>query len=86
MRPGGNGAADTGGGGGERAIGGRQLPVYLSASGYGVVKPSVRVPRKMTIKSSSRSVKPRFPLVMSMFSLTSGSGQQVTFSMVPGGQ
>jgi 3-hydroxy-D-aspartate aldolase len=53
VRPGGNGAAEAGGGGGERAAGGRQSPVYLSASGYGVVKPSVSVPRKVTIRSSS---------------------------------
>ena len=33
-------------------MGGRQFPVYLSASGYGVVKPSVRVPRKMTIRTN----------------------------------
>jgi len=63
-----------------------QAPVNLSMSGYGVVKPSVSVCRKATIWSSSLSVKPSFPTVMSILFGTSGIGQQFTFSIVPAGQ
>jgi len=63
-----------------------QAPVKVSLSGYGAVKPSVNVCRKATIWFSSRSVKARLPVVMSMLFLTSGIGQQFTFSTVPGGQ
>ena len=63
-----------------------QVPVNAPMSGYGVVKPSERVCRKATIWSSSVSVKPSFPTVISMLFETSGIGQQVTFSIVPVGQ
>src|SRR3989449_8177145 len=62
------------------------VPVNVSRLGYGFVNPSVRVCRKATIWFSSWSVKPRSPVVMSILFLTSGIGQQVTFSTVPGGQ
>jgi len=55
-------------------------------SGYGLVKPSVRVCRKATIWFSSLSVKPSIPVVLSTVAVTSGLGQQVTLSTVPGGQ
>src|ERR1700688_1688858 len=61
-------------------------PVNLLISGYGVVKPSVSVWRKATIWFSSVSDKPSLPMVMSSLFLTSGLGQQVTFSIVPDGQ
>src|ERR1700693_5796203 len=61
-------------------------PVNLLISGYGVVKPSVSVWRKATIWFSSVSDKPSLPTVMSRLFLTSGLGQQVTFSIVPAGQ
>src|ERR1700730_1738427 len=61
-------------------------PVNLLISGYGVVKPSVSVWRKATIWSSSLSDKPSMPMVMSMLFLTSGLGQQSTFSVFPSGQ
>src|SRR6266403_1659461 len=63
-----------------------QVPVNVSLSGYGVVKPSVSVCRNATIWFSSWSVKPRLPVVQSRFCGTSGLGQQSTFSVVPGGQ
>jgi len=56
-----------------------QAPLYMSMSGYGVVKPSVNVSRKATTWFSSASVKPRLPTVMSRLFGTSGSGQQVPF-------
>src|SRR3989442_10156895 len=62
------------------------VPVNVSRLGKGVVKPSVRVCRKATIWFSCRSVKARLPVVMSRLFLTSGIGQQFTFSTVPGGQ
>src|SRR6266403_1876108 len=62
------------------------VPVNVSRLGKGVVKPSVRVCRKATIWNSCRSVKARLPVVMSRLFLTSGIGQQFTFSTVPGGQ
>src|SRR6266436_1470206 len=62
------------------------VPVKVLMLGNGVVKPSVRVCRKATIWFSSRSVKARLPVVMSILFLTSGIGQQVTFSIVPAGQ
>src|SRR3989442_14836088 len=62
------------------------VPVNVSRLGYGFVKPSVRVCRKATIWFSSWSVKPSLPVVMSILFLTSGIGQQVTLSTVPGGQ
>src|SRR5437867_12453678 len=62
------------------------VPVKVLMLGNGVVKPSVRVCRKATIWFSSVSVKPRLPVVMSILFLTSGLGQQSTFSVVPGGQ
>src|ERR1700730_3840876 len=61
-------------------------PVYVLMSGYGLVKPSESVWRKATIWFSSVSLKPRLPTVMSSLFLTSGIGQQVTFSIVPFGQ
>src|SRR5713101_2381908 len=63
-----------------------QLPVKVLMSGYGVVKPSVSVCRKVTIRSSSASVNLRSPTVMSILFGTSGIGQQSTFSVFPGGQ
>src|SRR6266850_1974614 len=62
------------------------VPVKVFRLGYGFVKPSVRVCRKATIWFSSRSVKARLPVVMSRLFLTSGTGQQSTFSVVPAGQ
>src|SRR6266478_1947065 len=62
------------------------VPVKLVMLGYGVAKPSVRACRKITIWFSSRSVKPRLPVVVSILFLTSGIGQQSTFSVVPAGQ
>src|SRR5713101_3295992 len=62
------------------------IPVNVSRLGYGFVNPSVRVCRKATTWFSSWSVKPRSPVVMSILFLTSGIGQQVTFSTVPDGQ
>src|SRR6266404_153064 len=61
-------------------------PVKVLMLGKGVVKPSVRVCRKATIWFSCMSVKARLPVVMSRLFLTSGIGQQFTFSIVPGGQ
>src|ERR1700730_18650650 len=61
-------------------------PVYVLMSGYGLVKPSESVWRKATIWFSSVSFKPSLPIVMSMLFLTSGIGQQSTFSVVPFGQ
>ena len=49
-------------------------------------KPSVSACRKATIWFSSVSVKPRAPVVMSRLFGTSGCGQQVSLSTVPGGQ
>ena len=43
-----------------------QAPVKVSLLRYGLVKPSDNVCRKVTIWSSSLSVKPRLPVVMSM--------------------
>jgi hypothetical protein len=63
-----------------------QAPVNVLMSGYGLVKPSVRVWRKATIWFSSVSVRPSIPIVMSMLLGTSGFGQQFTFSTVPVGQ
>jgi hypothetical protein len=62
------------------------IPVNLFRLGYGFVKPSVRVSRKATIWFSSWFVKPSCPVVISILFLTSGIGQQFTFSTVPGGQ
>src|SRR2546427_12257084 len=62
------------------------VPVKVFRLGYGFVKPSVRVCRKATTWFSSWSVMARLPVVMSRLFLTSGIGQQVTFSIVPGGQ
>ena len=62
------------------------VPVNVSRLGNGVVNPSVRVCRKATIWFYCRSVKARLPVVMSRLFLTSGIGQQFTFSTVPGGQ
>src|SRR5260370_2340469 len=62
------------------------VPVKVVMLGYGVAKPSVRACRKSTIWFSSRSVKPRLPVVVSILFLTSGIGQQSTFSFVPAGQ
>src|SRR3989475_6302258 len=62
------------------------VPVNVFRLGYGFVKPSVRVCRKATTWFSSWSVKPRLPVVMSTLFLTSGIGQQSTFSVFPGGQ
>src|SRR5436305_1139961 len=62
------------------------VPVKMFRLGYGLVNPSVRVCRKATIWFSCRSVKARLPVVMSRLFLTSGIGQQFTFSIVPGGQ
>src|SRR6266478_2652708 len=61
-------------------------PVYVLMSGYGLVKPSESVWRKATIWFSSISVKPSLPMVMSRLFLTSGIGQQSTFSVFPLGQ
>src|SRR6267143_6690155 len=61
-------------------------PVKVLMLGKGVVNPSVRVCRKATIWFSCMSVKARLPVVMSRLFLTSGIGQQFTFSIVPGGQ
>ena len=63
-----------------------QAPVNVLMLGYGLVKPSVRVWRNATIWFSSVSVKKSLPTVMSMLLVTSGFGQQVTFSIVPDGQ
>jgi hypothetical protein len=63
-----------------------QAPVKVSLLSQGLVKPSVSVRRKITIWSSSLSVRPRLPTVMSMLLATSGMGQQSTFSVVPFGQ
>ncbi len=63
-----------------------QLPVNVSLLGYGLVKPSVNVIRNATIWFSSVSVKPSIPVVMSKLFVTSFIGQQVTLSIVPGGQ
>src|SRR5467141_3606740 len=62
------------------------MPVNVLLSGYGRVKPSVRVWRKATIWFSSVSVRPSLPTVMSSLFLTSAIGQQSTFSVVPAGQ
>src|SRR6267143_6925559 len=62
------------------------VPVKMFRLGYGFVNPSVRVCRKATIWFSCRSVKARLPVVMSRLFLTSGIGQQSTFSVVPAGQ
>src|SRR3981189_3444921 len=62
------------------------LPVKVLMLGKGFVKPSLRVCRKATIWFSSISVKPRLPVVQSILFVTSGIGQQFTFSIVPGGQ
>src|SRR5947199_804217 len=56
------------------------VPVKVLMLGNGVVNPSVRVCRKATIWFSSVSVKPRLQVVMSILLLTSGLGQQSTFS------
>ena len=61
-----------------------QAPVKVFLSGYGLVKPSDSVCRKVTIRFSSPSVNPKSPVVMSMLFGTSGIGQQVTLSIVPG--
>ena len=50
------------------------------------MKPSVSVSRKATIWSSSLSVKPSIPVVVSRLFGTSFIGQQVTLSIVPDGQ
>jgi hypothetical protein len=50
------------------------------------VKPSESVWRKATIWFSSVSVKPSMPVVVSRLFGTSFIGQQVTLSIVPGGQ
>src|SRR6267142_1589024 len=63
-----------------------QLPVKVSLLGYGAVKPSVSVSKNATIWSSSLSVKPSIPVVWSRLFETSFIGQQVTLSIVPGGQ
>src|SRR5258707_14389488 len=63
-----------------------QIPVKVLMSGYGVVKPSESVCMKATIWFSSKSLKPRFPTVMSILFGISGVGQQFTFSIVPAGQ
>src|SRR5437588_1843985 len=63
-----------------------QVPVKVSRLGKGLVKPSVSVCMNATIWSSSASVKPRLPTVLSILFGTSGLGQQFTFSVVPGGQ
>ena len=62
------------------------IPVNVLMSGYGLVKPSVRVWRKATIWFSSVSVRPSLPIVMSRLLGTSGIGQQSTFSVFPAGQ
>jgi hypothetical protein len=62
------------------------IPVNVLISGYGLVKPSVRVCRNATIWFSSVSVRPSIPIVVSMLLGTSGFGQQSTFSVVPAGQ
>src|SRR3989442_7729022 len=62
------------------------VPINVFRLGYGFVKPSVRVCRKATTWFSSRSVMARLPVVMSRLFLTSGIGQQSTFSVVPDGQ
>src|SRR6267378_17541 len=62
------------------------MPVNVLMLGYGLVKPSVRVWRKATIWFSSVSLKKSLPIVMSRLFLTSGIGQQSTFSVVPFGQ
>jgi len=61
-------------------------PVNVLMSGYGLVNPSVSVMRNATIWFSSVSVKPSIPVVVSRLFLTSGIGQQSTFSVVPDGQ
>src|SRR6266852_8017809 len=62
------------------------IPVNVLMSGYGRVKPSESVWRKATIWFSSVSLNPSLPIVMSMLFLTSGIGQQSTFSVFPAGQ
>src|ERR1700704_6327233 len=47
-----------------------QVPVKVFLSGYGLVKPSVRVCRKATIWFSSLSVKPSIPVVLSTVAVT----------------
>jgi len=63
-----------------------QAPVNVSLLGYGLVKPSVNVMRNATIWFSSVSDKPSIPVVVSRLFGTSFIGQQVTLSIVPGGQ
>src|SRR5260370_37465578 len=62
------------------------IPVNVLMSGYGRVKPSDSVWRKVTIWFSSVSLNPSIPTVMSSLFLTSGIGQQSTFSVFPAGQ
>ena len=62
------------------------VPVNVFLSGNGVAKPFVSVCMNVTTRSSSGSVKPRLPTVMSMLFGTSGIGQQSTFSVFPAGQ
>jgi len=72
--------------GGERVASEGKLPVKVSASGNGVVKPSVRVPRKRRSGLLLDRFKPKGAGRHVDKVRDSGSGQQVTLSMVPGGQ